>query len=80
MRISKHASPVEPLDGTLRRLDELIVAINAATQLLTPADTRAIRHELNTVARTLTRVGNPKPSRRPAIAPTTAVPQGDLLG
>lgn len=71
---------VDPRDGALLRLAELDAAINAAAKLLTPADTSAIWQELNTVARTLKQVGHKKPSRRAAIAPTTAVPQGDLLG
>ncbi|AXW61556.1 hypothetical protein CJO94_05895 [Ralstonia solanacearum] len=70
----------DPRDDALLRLAELDVAINAAAKLLTPADTRAIWQELNTVARTLKRVSYGKPSHRPAIAPPTAPTQGDLLG
>lgn len=80
MSIRKHGNTIEPPDAASLRLDELVAAINAAAKLLTPADASAIRHELNTVAKTLKQVGYRKPLRRPAIAPTATSMQGDLLG
>ncbi len=80
MPTRQHGSAIEPPDAASLRLDELVAAINAAAKLLTPADTRAIWHELNTVAQTLKQVSYRKPLRRPAIAPPTAPTQGDLLG
>ncbi len=61
--IRKHGSTIEPPDAVSLRLDELAVA-----KLLTLADTRVIRHELNTVARVLKRVGYLKSSRPATIA------------
>lgn len=70
----------QTLDDALPRLVDLAAAIDAAAELLTPADARAIWHELDVVARTLKRVGYPRPSRQPAKATTTTPKQGDLLG
>ena len=79
MLTCKHGSPVEPLDSTLLRLDELDTAINATAELLTQADAVAISHELNAVVRTLKRDSYRKSTLGPAILTTTTPTQGDLL-
>ncbi|WP_104657870.1 hypothetical protein [Ralstonia insidiosa] len=80
MLICKHGSPIEPLDSTLLRLDELAAAINTTAKQLTPTDARAIKHELNAVARTLKRADYLRLSRRSAVAAATISAQGNLLG
>ncbi|MBB6592710.1 hypothetical protein LBW62_07955 [Ralstonia solanacearum] len=70
----------QTLGDALPRLVDLAAAIDAAAELLTPADARAIWHELEGVARALKRVGYPRPSRRPAKTSAVMPEQGDLLG
>lgn len=74
MPILEQGATAEPRDGALLRLAELTTAIDAAAELLTPTDARAIRRELDAVARAFGHAGYPKRSHRPANAARTVTP------
>jgi hypothetical protein len=66
------------LDTAHRRLAELVTAIDAAAEHLSPDDATAIWHNLNEIARAMNRAGLPKPTRQ-RKAPDPGAGQGDLL-
>ncbi len=70
----------QTLDDALPRLVDLAATIDAAAELLTPADARAIWRELDSVARALKRVGYARPPRQSTKAESATPKQGDLLG
>ncbi|MDF3837876.1 hypothetical protein P3W85_33820 [Cupriavidus basilensis] len=66
------------LDSAHRRLAELVKAIDAAAERLSPDEAAAIWHNLNEVSRALNRAGFPEPKRKRKPA-ANASGQGDLL-
>ncbi|WP_345817671.1 hypothetical protein AAGS40_30165 (plasmid) [Paraburkholderia sp. PREW-6R] len=74
----EHAQHRHTIDAAHSRLAELVVAINSAAELLTPAQADAIWNELVAVTRALNRAGYPKPKRE-RKPPATPPGQRDLL-
>ncbi len=62
MPFLEQGTTAEPRDGALLRLAELVTAIDAVAELLTPTHARAIWRELETIARSLKQVSSPKPA------------------
>jgi hypothetical protein len=73
-----HHQHQRTLDAAHAQLVELVAAVDAAAELITPAQVDTLWNDLAAIARALRRAGYPKPKRerKPPPAPPG---QGDLL-